>query len=86
MIELLIRFIQFVAQVLTIVVIIDIFLSYFMSPYQPVRQYLDRVVAPMLNPIRRVVPPIGMIDFSPLVLIILIQVIANVLIRILVAI
>lgn len=53
-------------------------LSYVLSPYHPVRMALDRILDPLLNPIRRVVPPAGMIDFSPLILILLIQLIARI--------
>jgi YggT family protein len=62
-------------QLVTLVVVIDVVLGYFMSPFHPVRQFLDRIVEPLLRPIRRVLPQTGMIDFSPLVLIILLQVI-----------
>ena len=58
-------------------------LSYFMDPYHPIRRAIDGVVDPMLAPIRRVVPLIGALDFSPLVLIILIQLLSNILIRLL---
>jgi YggT family protein len=44
---------------------------------------LDRLVNPMLAPIRRLVPMAGMLDFSPLILIILIQLIAFAVVRIL---
>ena len=57
----------------------QVILSYFMSPFHPVRQFIDRIVEPMLRPIRRLLPQTGMIDFSPLVLIILLQVINGVL-------
>jgi YggT family protein len=40
----------------------------------------------MLAPIRRYLPPLGMIDFSPLVLIILVQIIARVLVSLLLSI
>jgi YggT family protein len=60
-----------------------VILSYFLDPYHPVRRGLDRLVDPMLSPIRRVVPLVGMIDFSPLVLIILIQIIGGLLVRLL---
>jgi YggT family protein len=60
-------------QLLTLIVVVDVVLSYFMSPFHPVRQFLDRIVEPMLRPIRRILPRTGMIDFSPLVLIILLQ-------------
>jgi YggT family protein len=53
-----------------------------MSPYSSVRAALDRVVGPMLAPIRRVVPPLGSVDISPIILLILIYIIQAVLIRI----
>jgi YggT family protein len=40
-------------------------------------------VEPMLAPIRRIVPLVGMLDFSPLVLIVLIQLIGSLLTRLL---
>lgn len=76
----LIRLIDAIAQVIIYVVIADVILSYFMDPYHPVRAALDRLVAPMLNPLRRVVPLIGMFDISPIILIILVQLIAQILI------
>jgi len=51
-------------------VIISMILSFVMDPYHPVRRTIDSILAPLLNPIRRVVPLVGMFDFSPLVLII----------------
>lgn len=72
--ELLVRLIQ----LFTLVVVIDVVLSYFMSPYEPIRQALDRLVNPLLDPIRRIVPPLGGLDFSPFVLIVLLQVLAMV--------
>jgi YggT family protein len=69
------QFIHYAILVLIILIIAQAFLSYFMSPYDPIRQRLDRLVAPFLNPIRRVVPPVGNLDFSPIVLIILLQLI-----------
>jgi YggT family protein len=77
------RIISSLAQVYVWVVIISVILSYFMDPYHPVRQGVDNLVRPLLDPIRRIVPPVGMFDFSPIILIILIQVVANVLINIL---
>jgi YggT family protein len=76
-------FIRYLVQILSLIVIIDIVLSYFMPPFNPIRNFLDRIVNPLLAPIRRVVPPIGMIDFSPLILLILIQVVGSILISLL---
>jgi YggT family protein len=72
-----------IIQLVILVVIIQTVLTYFLSPYHPIRQMIDRFVDPMLMPIRRVLPPLGMLDFSPLVLIILLEVIDSVLQRIL---
>lgn len=80
-----IRIIQWVIQLITILVIIKVFLSYFMPPYQPVRMFIDRLVEPMLAPIRRFLPPIGMFDFSPLVLIILLLVLGTIIINLIIA-
>jgi YggT family protein len=80
----LISAIRIVSFGLTIAVFSDIIVSYFLDPYHPVRRTLDSIVQPILAPIRRYIPPIGMFDISPLVLIILIQVIESVLIRLLV--
>ncbi|HUI88835.1 MAG TPA: YggT family protein [Anaerolineales bacterium] len=73
------EFIHVVAQVLMLLVIVSAVLSYFMSPYHPLRQAIDRVVDPLLGPIRRVVPTVGGFDFSPLILIILIGLIDQIL-------
>lgn len=83
MINILVLFINALSQLLVILVIISVILSYFMDPYHPIRRSIDSVVEPMLAPIRRVVPPLGMIDLSPLILIILIQVLANIIVRVL---
>ena len=84
MIVILITIISALQQILILLVILSVILSYFMDPFHPIRRGLDRIVEPMLNPIRRVVPLLGMLDFSPLVLIILIQIVGGLLIRLLV--
>lgn len=83
MIMFLIQLIYFISEALIILIIISVILSYVMDPYQPVRRWVDSIVQPLLMPIRRVVPPVAGLDFSPLVLIILIQLLANLLVRLL---
>ncbi len=77
----LIMFISVLQQLLVLLVIASVILSYFMDPYHPIRRAIDGIVEPMLSPIRRVIPRVGMLDFSPLVLILLIQLISGLLIR-----
>lgn len=55
-------------------------LSWFnVNPYHPIVVFLDRVTEPILASIRRIIPPIGMMDISPIVALILLQVIRQVL-------
>ena len=80
MIEILALFIRSIAQLLVLLVVVSVILSYFMDPYHPIRRGIDSVVEPMLAPIRRVVPLIGVLDLSPLILIILLQLLSNILV------
>lgn len=45
----------------------------------PVVQALEAITDPVLEPLRRVIPPIGMIDVSPMVAIITLFIIAGIL-------
>jgi len=69
----LILFINAIFTLLFWLVIIAVVLSYIVDPYNPVRRAVDSVVNPLLAPIRRILPPIAGLDFSPFVLLILIQ-------------
>lgn len=71
--------IYYVSQALCYIIIAHVFMSYLMQPDHPIRVAIDRLVLPLLNPIRRVVPLIGMIDISPMILIILVQLMAGLL-------
>ena len=73
----LIQIIQFIFQLISIVIIVDVLLSFFMSPFHPVRSFLDRIVDPLLYPIRKVVPPILNMDFSPVIFLILLQLVES---------
>jgi len=45
----------------------------FLSPYHPIREFISKIIGPLLNPIRRTVPPFFNLDFSPLILLLLLQ-------------
>jgi YggT family protein len=81
----LISLIQLTATILTILILVDVILSFFMAPYHPVRQTLEVVVEPLLAPIRRIMPQTGGLDFSPLILLVLVQLIESILIQLLLA-
>jgi YggT family protein len=83
--DILILIISTLSRLLVLLVFASAILSFFMDPFHPIRRGIDNIVEPMLAPIRRIVPLVGMLDFSPLVLIILIQVAAGLIISILVS-
>ena len=76
---LLIRIINTIVSLLTLLVFIYTLLSFFLSPYHPIRETLGKIIEPMLAPIRNIIPPIGGLDFSPIILIILLQIFGSIL-------
>ena len=65
--------IRMIFQILTFIIIADAIVSFVLPPYHTVRTILDRIVDPMLNPIRKIMPTFGGMDFSPIVLILIIN-------------
>jgi len=70
----LIRLVDIVTRLFILLIFVHVILAYFMSPFHPIRMRIDRIVEPLLAPIRRVIPSVGMFDFSPLVLILGVQI------------
>ena len=79
--SLVIIIIQVLTNLFILLVVVDAVLSFFVSPLHPVRTTIGRILDPLLAPIRRILPPLGGFDFSPLVLIILVQIISSLLVR-----
>lgn len=74
---------QYLLSILSIVVIVQVVLSLLVSfnvlniqqPFvRSIYEVLDRVTEPLYRPIRKILPDLGMIDFSPWVLLILIRI------------
>ncbi len=78
----LVQLINVIANVLLMLVFVSVILSWVLPPYHPVREAIDRIVDPLLDPIRRVLPMVGTFDFSPLILMIIIQFASQILISI----
>lgn len=80
--------IALVARVLTWIIIIDAILSFFptIDRRNPIVVLLRRITEPLYAPLRKVIPPVRMgdagLDLSPLILLIGIQILAQVLISI----
>ncbi len=89
MLRALIDIADFLLSILTWIIIIQVILSWLLAfnvlnvGSGGVRAFviaLDRITAPLYRPIRRILPDFGGIDFSPLVVLILIQVIRKLLV------
>ena len=52
------------------------------SPYHPAVGFVYRITEPILAPLRGLLPPVGMVDISPVIAIILLQIIQQVLVAI----
>ena len=81
-------FIWLIFQIFTFAIFFRVILSWFMmSPSSTggflvtIYQVLYQITEPILGPLRRIIPTIGMFDISPIVAIILLQVIGEVLVR-----
>ena len=73
------QLIGLLSNILVILIFAWVIVSWILSPYHPVRQALDRIVEPMLAPIRRVIPSVGMLDLSPMILMIVIELASRIL-------
>jgi len=78
-VEYIIFLINIASQLISILIIAQVLLSYVMSPYHPLRQTIDRLLEPLYTPIRRLLPQTGGLDFSPVILIIVVQIVARLL-------
>jgi len=70
--------ISYLCQVLAIIIFVRAILSWFaISPYSPIVVFLDRITEPILAPLRRIIPRLGMVDITPMVAIIILLLIAR---------
>ncbi len=70
------NFITFLCEVLSFAIILRAILSWFSPrPTNRLAIILYQITEPLLAPLRRIIPRVGMFDFTPLVAIILLQLI-----------
>jgi YggT family protein len=80
-------FIEVIFQIMTFAIFFRVIMSWFMmSPSSmsgfagSIYQVLYTITEPILGPIRRIVPTIGMFDISPIVAIVLIQILDRIIV------
>ena len=79
----LISIIRLIANVLIFGVLIAVLMTYFVRPTHPARRISDVILDKMLGPIRRIVPSLSGIDFSPLIFVVIVSILERVLINLL---
>ena len=81
--NLLADFIDLFFFLLSLAILARVLLSWVrVSPYHPAVEFLYRITEPILAPLRRVIPPVGMVDISPVIALLLLQIIQKVLVAI----
>jgi YggT family protein len=71
--------INLVVWLLSAVLILDALVSFVLDPWHPARRFLDRLAAPFVQPFRRILPPMGGLDFSIMAALIVIQLLGQLL-------
>jgi YggT family protein len=51
------------------------------DPYNPIIRFIYETTEPLMAPFRKLIPPLGGIDFSPIILFLVLQIVENILIK-----
>jgi YggT family protein len=69
----LVDLVRYSVYILVFAVIVQAVLSW-VNPYTPVAPAFDTITRPFLRPLRRFIPPLGGVDLTPLILLVILQV------------
>lgn len=87
-VQFLVYFVNFLFQALMLAIVGRALMSWFPirpgNPFHPLAVVLHQMTEPILAPLRRIIPTFGMIDLSPIVALLLLQLLQQVLITALV--
>ena len=70
-------------QIYSFIVLARVLMSWIpnVSPYNQIVQLLHALTEPVLDPVRRIIPPLGMMDISPIVVFVALQLLQHLLLR-----
>jgi YggT family protein len=75
MAETLVSIIQVIAQLISLLILARAILSWIQADREhPIVKFIYDVTEPILAPVRNILPQVSMIDFSPLVVLLLLQI------------
>ena len=77
------QFLNLLLTVLTVAILIRALLTWVpnMDPSNPLVRLLNQITDPLLQPARRLIPPMGGMDLSPIVVIVVLQLLQRLLMR-----
>jgi YggT family protein len=74
----LVTLVSIIVQVVTLLLIANALLSFApLEPWHPVRRFMSQLTEPILRPFRGLLPPVGMFDFTPMIALIVIQILGQ---------
>jgi YggT family protein len=83
--------INFLFQILSILILVDVFGSWILAArvqlpdvIYTILALIHRIISPLMEPIRRVIPPLGGLDMSPIIALVGLQVIQKLLVSVLI--
>ena len=78
------QFVEWLVYILVAAIFLRAIFSFFQpSPDNPIMRVLMEVTEPILGPLRRVIPSMGMLDLSPFVAMLLLQIVGGIVVSML---
>ena len=81
--DLAITFVSMTCDILNLVIFFDVLLSWIVPVDNKIFQFIDSLARPILNGVKKIIPPLGMIDISPMIALIGLEILKNILVTIL---
>lgn len=79
-------FIDLLFYALNLAILIRVIVSWLnVSPYNPLIGFIYQITDPIILPLRRIIPPLGMIDITPIIAILLLSILQQILLSLLAA-
>lgn len=80
--QFLVSFVQILFIALNIAILARILLTWIpIDPFHPIVRILNQITEPILGPARRIIPPLGGIDFSPIIVLFLLSIVERLLLN-----